>query len=502
MTRHMTPEEFRRYGRQVVDWIADYQERVGALPVLARVAPGELRAALPPHPPEQGEPFEVVLADLDRVILPGITHWQHPGFFAYFPANASGPAILGELLSAGLGVQGMLWTTSPACTELETHVLDWLAELLGLPERFRSTGPGGGVIQDTASTSVLVALLAALHRASGGEVGRSGAGSGRYAVYASTEAHSAVLKAVRIAGLGDAALRSVEVDPATLALRPDRLADLLAADRAAGIAPAMVVATVGTTSTTAIDPVPQVGALCRRHGAWLHVDAAYAGAAAVCPELRWTHAGVGEHADSYAMNPHKWLLTNFDCDGFWVADRSALLGALSVLPEFLRDAASETGVVIDYRDWQIQLGRRFRALKLWAVLRWYGAEGLREHIRGHVALAQELAGWVREDPRFELMAPHPLSLVCFRLRGPAGLDGGDEAADAANAELLRRVNGSGAAYLTHTRVRGRHTLRFAIGAIGTERRHVAAAWRLIQATADEPPAEGAATAGALGRPGG
>jgi aromatic-L-amino-acid decarboxylase len=493
MSRHMTPEEFRRYGRQVVDWIADYQQRVEALPVLAQVSPGDVRAALPPHPPEQGEPFEAVLADLDRVILPGLTHWQHPSFFAYFPANSSGPGVLGDLLSTGLGVQGMLWATSPACTELETHVLDWLAELLGLPERFRSTGPGGGVIQDTASTSVLVALLAALHRASGGEVGRSGVGSGRYAVYASTEAHSAVLKAVRVAGLGDAALRSVDADQATLAMRPDRLAELLAADRAAGLIPAMVVATVGTTSTTAIDPVAEIGALCRSHGAWLHIDAAYAGAAAVCPELRWTHDGVGEYADSYAMNPHKWLLTNFDCDGFWVADRSALLGALSALPEFLRNTASETGAVIDYRDWQIQLGRRFRALKLWAVLRWYGAEGLREHVRAHLALAQELAGQMRADARFEVVAPHPLSLVCFRLRG----HGDDERTDAANAELLRRVNGSGAAYLTHTRVRGRHTLRFAIGGTRTEQRHVAAAWRLIQATADEVLAAGALSAGPL-----
>jgi aromatic-L-amino-acid/L-tryptophan decarboxylase len=474
---HMTSEEFRRQGHRVVDWIADYYERIESLPVLSPVAPGEVRAALPAHPPETGEPFERLLEDLDRVVLPGITHWQHPSFFAYFPANGSGPAILGDLLSSGLGVQGMLWATSPACTELESHVLDWLAELLDLPERFRSTGAGGGVIQDTASSSVLVALLAALHRASGGETGRSGVGAGRYTVYASAEAHSAVLKAVRIAGLGDEALRAVEVDPATLALRPDRLAELLAADRAAGRTPALVVATVGTTSTTAIDPVPEIGALCRQHGCWLHVDAAYAGAAAVCPELRWTHDGIGEHADSYAMNPHKWLLTTFDCDAFWVADRSALIGALSVLPEFLRNTASETGLVVDYRDWQIPLGRRFRALKLWAVLRWYGAAGLRAHIRGHVALAQELAGWVAADPRFELMAPRPLSLVCFRLRG----EGAD--ADAATEALLRRLNDSGAVYLTHTRVRGRYTLRLAIGGTLTERRHVAAAWDLVRTMA-------------------
>jgi aromatic-L-amino-acid decarboxylase len=471
---HMSPAEFREHGRQVVDWIADYYERVESLPVLARVQPGDVRAQLPAHPPERGEPFEAVLADLDRVIMPGVTHWQHPSFFGLFPANASGPGILGDLLSSGLGVVGMLWTTSPACTELETHVLDWLAELLGLPERFRSTGPGGGVIQDTASTATLVALLAALHRVSGGEVGEAGVGAGRYAVYGSAEAHSALLKAVRMAGLGAAALRLVEVDDATLALRPDRLAELLAADRAAGTTPALVLATIGSTSTTAIDPVPEIGALCREYGAWLHIDAAYAGAAAICPELRWTHAGVAEHADSYAMNAHKWLLTNFDCDAFWVADRAALVGALSVLPEFLRNPASDTGAVIDYRDWHPQLGRRFRALKLWAVLRWYGAEGLREHVRRHVALAAELAGLVSADPRFELAAPHPFGLVCFRLAGDV---------DEPTAELHRRLNASGELFLTHTKVRGRYTLRLAIGGTLTERRHVEAAWHRIQATA-------------------
>jgi aromatic-L-amino-acid decarboxylase len=472
----MTPAEFRQHGRQVVDWIADYYERIESLPVAAQVEPGEIGSQLPAHPPEHGEPFEAVLADLDRVIVPGLTHWQHPSFFGLFPANTSGPGILGDLLSSGLGVVGMLWATSPACTELETHVLDWLAQLLGLPERFRSAGPGGGVIQDTASTATLVALLAALHRASGGEAGRAGVGVGRYAVYGSAEAHSALVKAVRMTGLGATALRLVDVEEATLALRPELLADQLAADRAAGIVPAMVLATVGTTSTTAIDPVPEIGRLCQEYGAWLHVDAAYAGAAAICPELRWTHAGVAEYADSYAMNPHKWLLTNFDCDTFWVADRAALVGALSVLPEFLRNAATESGAVIDYRDWHPQLGRRFRALKLWAVLRWYGAEGLRAHVRGHVELAREFAASVTADPRFEVVAPHPLGLVCFRLAGGAE-------ADEATAELHRRLNASGALFLTHTKVRGRYVLRLAIGGTLTERRHVVEAWRQIQQTA-------------------
>jgi aromatic-L-amino-acid decarboxylase len=471
---HMSSAEFRAYGRQVIDWIADYYERIESLPVAARVRPGDVRAQLPAHPPEQPEPFDAVLADLDRVIVPGLTHWQHPRFFGYFPANSSGPGILGDLLSTGLGVQGMLWATSPAVTELETHVLDWFAELIGLPERFRSSGPGGGVIQDTASTSTLVALLAALHRASGGEVGRAGIGAGRYTVYGSVEAHSALLKAVRMVGLGEAALRLVEVDDATLAMRPGRLADLLAADVAAGATPALVLATVGTTSTTAIDPVPEIGALCQRYGAWLHVDAAYAGAAAICPELRWTHAGVAEYADSYAMNPHKWLLTNFDCDTFYIADRAPLVGALSVLPEFLRNAATDAGTVIDYRDWHPQLGRRFRALKLWAVLRCYGATGLRAHIRRHVAMAADFAGWVAADPRFELVAPHPLSLVCFRLAGPT---------DEPTTDLHRRLNAGGTLFLTHTRVRGRYTLRLAIGGTRTEPRHVAETWAAIQAAA-------------------
>jgi aromatic-L-amino-acid/L-tryptophan decarboxylase len=470
----MTPEEFRRYGREVVDWIARYLERVESLPVRSPLAPGEVRAQLPPHPPEQGEPFDALLADMDRVVVPGLTHWQHPSFFGYFPANASGPAVLGDLLSSGLGVQGMLWETSPACTELEQHVLDWLVELLDLPERFRSAGPGGGVIQDSASSATLVALLAALHRASGGEVGRSGVGSGRYAVYASTQAHSALEKAVRMAGLGAAALRLVDVDPDTLALDAGALRARVAADVAAGVTPVMAMAAVGTTSTTAFDPVAAIGEVCREFGMWLHVDAAYAGVAAVCPELRWVNDGVGEYADSYCTNPHKWLLTNFDADAFWVADRAALVGALSVLPEFLRNRASDSGAVVDYRDWQVPLGRRFRALKLWAVIRWYGAQGLRDHIRSGVDAAQHFAAQVAADRRFELVAPHPLSLVCFRLRGP----------DGPNETLLHRLNDSGTLYLTHTRVRGAFTLRLAVGATLTQPRHVEAAWDTIRTTAD------------------
>ncbi|MBO0814923.1 MAG: aminotransferase class V-fold PLP-dependent enzyme [Actinobacteria bacterium] len=468
----MTPEEFRKHGRQVVDWIADYWERVESLPVRSQAEPGEVRRRLPAHPPERGEPFEALLADMDRVVLPGVTHWQHPRFFAYYPANASGPAVLGDLLSSGLGVQGMLWATSPACTELEQLTLDWLAELLGLPGRFGSDGPGGGVIQDTASSSVLVALAAALQRASSGSVRADGAG-GRYAVYASAEAHSAIDKAVVIAGLGERALRKVEVDPHTQAMDPRQLRRLVEADTAAGVTPVMVMATVGTTSTAAIDPVGAIGEICREHGIWLHVDAAYAGVAAVCPELRWVNEGA-EYADSYATNPHKWLLTNFDCDAFWVADRADLVAALSILPEFLRNRASESGAVVDYRDWQIPLGRRFRALKLWAVIRWYGAEGLRAHIRRHVDLAAEFAALVRSDDRFELAAPHPLGLVCFRLRAAGPAD-----RDRANLDLMERLNGAGDLYLTHTKVGGGVVLRMAIGGTRTERRHVTQAWQHI-----------------------
>jgi aromatic-L-amino-acid decarboxylase len=465
---HMTPDEFRAYGHAAVDRIADYWETVAEHPVLSRSAPGDVLAALPEHPPEQGEPFDAVLADLDRIVLPGLTHWQHPSFFGYFPANASGPAVLGDLLSSGLGIQGMLWSTSPAATELETRVLDWLAELLDLPSRFRSHG----VIQDSASSAALVAVVAALHRAGGGAVDHEGVRR-PYTVYTSTQAHSSLEKAVRIAGIGTDHLRLVEVDRA-LAMDPHHLRRLVEADLAAGFLPALVMATIGTTSTTAVDPLPEIGALCREHGIWLHVDAAYAGAAALCEELRWSHAGV-EYADSYCMDPHKWMLTNFDCDAFWVADRATLVGALSVLPEYLRNAASESGAVIDYRDWQVPLGRRFRALKLWSVLRWYGATGLREHVRTGVAQAQRLAGWIRADERFEIVAPHPFGLVCFRLRGY----------DVPNEELLARLNASGDLFCTHTRVRGAFTLRMALGGTQTRDEHVELAWKRIAATATE-----------------
>ena len=389
------------------------------------------------------------------------------------PVNVSGPSVLGELLAAGLGTQGMLWSTGPACTELETHVLDWLVEALGLPERFRSEGPGGGVIQDTASSAALCALLAARERATGGGANRDGC-DGSLTCYVSTETHSSVVKAVRIAGLGDANLRAIPVDD-TFAMRPDALATAIRQDLAAGKRPLFACATVGSTGSHAIDPVRAIGEVCRTHGVWLHVDAAHAGAAAVCPEFRPLLNDGLDLADSYCFNPHKWLLTNFDCDAFWVADRAALIRALSILPEYLRNAATESGAVIDYRDWQVPLGRRFRALKLWLVLRWYGLAGLRRVIREHVDLAREFAGWVRDDPDWELVLPPPLSLVCFRHR----------AGDDFNARLLERVNAAGRVMLTHTRLAGRYVLRLSVGQARTTREDVALAWdELRRAAAD------------------
>ncbi|MFM8785086.1 MAG: pyridoxal-dependent decarboxylase [Phycisphaerales bacterium] len=465
------PFDFRKHGHAMVDWIADYLDRVERFPVQSTVAPGWVRSQLPAHPPEHGEPWDRIAADVDRVILPGITHWQSPNFFGYFPANSSGPAILGELLSAGLGVQGMLWSTSPACTELEAHVMDWLAGMLGLPAHFHSGGPGGGVIQDTASSATLCALIAARERATGFAGTRDGLqapGSPRLVAYATADAHSSIEKDVRIAGLGAANLRTVPMR-ADRAMDPAALARMMDEDRAAGRVPFFCVAAVGTTGTHAVDPLPELGPACARHGAWLHVDAAHLGIAALCPEFRDIHAGL-EHADSYCVNPHKWMLVNFDCDAFWVRDRAALVQALSVLPEYLRNSATESGKVIDYRDWQVPLGRRFRALKLWFVIRHEGTEGLRALVRRHVALAARLRARVAEDPALELVHPTPWSLVCFRAR----------AGDDATARIQSRVNDGGRAFITHTRVDGHLVLRVSIGAPTVAERHVDALWDLIR----------------------
>ena len=466
-TFHMTPDAFRRHGHAVVDWIADYYTRIESFPVLSRAEPGQIRASLPADPPAKGEPFPAMLADIEKLILPGVTHWQSPNFYAYFPSNASGPAILGDLLSSGLGVQGMLWATSPACTELETHVLDWLVRMLDLPEKFLSTSSGGGVIQDTASSASLCALLAARERATNFASNARGC-DGKLVAYTSSQAHSSLEKGAQIAGIGREHLRTIEVDE-NFAIQPEALTRQIAQDRSAGLIPFFVCATVGTTSSNAIDPVPEIGRICRENNLWLHVDAAMSGTAALCPEFRHIHAGL-EFADSYCFNPHKWMFTNFDCDCFYVADRKTLIQTLSVLPEYLRNKATETGAVIDYRDWQIPLGRRFRSLKLWFVIRHYGVEGLQHHIRRHIEMAQNFAAWVKKDDRFELAAPVPLNLVCFRHKG------GDES----NQTLMDRLNRSGDLYLTHTRLNNRMTLRLCVGQTNTTSHHVERAWKRIQ----------------------
>jgi aromatic-L-amino-acid/L-tryptophan decarboxylase len=464
---HMTPDEFRRYGHAVVDWIADYHARIESFPVLSQANPGQIRAKLPANPPAHGEPFDDVLKDVGELILPGITHWQSPNFFAYFPCNASGPAILGDLLSSGLGVQGMLWSTSPACTELETHVLDWLVEMLGLPVKFLSSSAGGGVIQDTASSAALCALLAARERATNYSSNQNGA-DGRIVAYVSTQTHSSLQKAAMIAGIGVSNLRQIEVDE-NFAMRPDALARQIEADENAGLLPCLVCATVGTTSSNAMDPIPEIARIAKQHDLWLHVDAAMSGTAALCPEFRHLQNGV-EFADSYNFNPHKWMFTNFDCSCFWVANRSALIRTLSILPEYLRNRATESGAVIDYRDWHVQLGRRFRSLKLWFVIRHYGVEGLQHHIRRHVQLAQQFADWIRNDDDFELAAPAPLNLVCFR----------HKAGDATNQTIMDRLNQSGDLFLTHTKLNGKLTLRLCVGQTHTEAPHVERAWKRIR----------------------
>ena len=464
--------EFRDELARLGAWITDYYARLPDLPVLSRATPGAVRAALPASAPDAPEPFAALLADLDRVIVPALTHWQSPNFFAYFPANASAASMEAELLSAALGVQGMLWLTSPACTELETHVLDWLAEACALPDVFRSQGAGGGVLQDSASSAVLCALLAARERASGGQGNELGYAGGLVA-YGSTQAHSSLDKAVMIAGLGRRQLHKVAAD-GRHALDPADLARRIAADRAAGLTPAFVCATVGTTSSLACDPLREIGRICRAEQIWLHVDAAMAGSAALLPEHRGLFDGL-ESADSYCFNPHKWLLTNFDCSAFYVARRSDLIAALSVTPAYLQNDATGSGAVIDYRDWQIPLGRRFRALKLWFVLRRYGLSGLRALLRLHVALAADFAACVATDARFELVAPVTLNLVCFRYRG----------SDDDNRRLQRMLNDSGRLFISHTELAGQHVLRVCVGQGATRAPHVEAAWREIAAAAGE-----------------
>ena len=467
----MDPEAFRREAQALVEWIAAYLDGSERYPVLSRAAPGEVRGALPAHPPTSGASFDEIFRDFERVIVPGLTHWNHPGFFAYFAISGSAPGVLAEFLSAALNVQAMLWRTSPAATELEEVTLGWLRQLLGLPDAFE------GVIYDTASVSTLHALAAARQRAAPDTRTRGMAGRSdlpALAVYASAQSHSSVDKAVMTLGLGLDAIRKIPVDD-RFRMRVDALRAAIAADRAAGVKPMAVVATLGTTSTTSVDPVEEIANALASDPIWLHVDAAYAGAAALAPGMRDVMAGC-ELADSVVMNPHKWLFTPFDLSAFYCRRMDEVRAAFSLTPDYLRTPEADSGVR-NLMDTGVQLGRRFRALKLWAVLRYFGSEGIGERIAGHMRLAQRFAGWVDESPRFERLAPVPFSVVCFRAR-PEGGDG-DQDLDALNERLLDAVNATGEVFLSHTRLNGTYALRLAIGHIRTEERHVRRAWEIL-----------------------
>ena len=458
---HMAPDEFRRHGYAMVDWIAEYLEGVGDRRIVSEVSPGDIRSRLPDRAPERPEPFPDIMRDLDEIVMPGVTHWQSPGWFAYFPANSSPPAVLGEMAAAGLAVQGMMWSAGPACTEIESQMMDWLVDLLGLPQTWKTTGPGGGVIQMSASDSTHTALVVARHRA--------GRPADDQVAYTSEEAHSSIEKGARMAGYGH--FRSVAVDGG-LAMSVPALEAAVEEDLAGGLRPTFVNSSLGTTGTTAVDPIRAVGELARRHGLWHHVDAAYAGSAMICPEFRHHQDGL-ELADSYVFNPHKWMFTNFDCSAFYVADREPLLDALTILPPYLANRASDAGEVIDYRDWHVPLGRRFRALKLWFVLRSYGAEGIRHHIRQHVLLAQKLTATLAADPRFELVAPTPFALVTFR----------HVAGDEATIDLAAAINDSGHSYVTASSLDQRPYIRVSIGQTRTEQMHVDRLWDFIDEAA-------------------
>lgn len=466
-------KSFRKHGHELIDWVADYMETVETYPVMSRSKPGEVRAALPPDPPNKGEAMKEIIEDLDRIIMPGITHWQHPNFFAYFPANTSGPSILAELVSAALGVNAMVWQTSPAATELEEVVMDWLRRMLDLPEEFR------GVIQDTASVSSVCALLAARERLSGFEINEKGfpvwpAGEAMR-VYTSTEAHSSIEKGARIAGFGGANVVRIPVD-GKYAMDPEALEKAIEKDLTAGLKPCCICATVGTTSSTALDPLTDIGEIARFHNIWFHIDAALAGSAAILPEKRSILDGV-ELADSFVFNPHKWLFTNFDCSAFFVKDPATLIKVFSIDPEYLKTGRDSE--VTNYRDWGIQLGRRFRALKLWFVIRYYGVDGIRDRLRAHLKLAQEFRSWVEDDPDFELLAPVHVNTVCFRFRPGKGRTG-EKKLETLNREIMDGINSSGKIYITHTRLAGRFCLRVSIGQTYTTREHVTGAWELIR----------------------
>jgi aromatic-L-amino-acid/L-tryptophan decarboxylase len=462
----MNAEDFRRYGHQVVDWIAGYLSHPERYPVLSQNEPGDLKNALASAAPEHGEAMEAMLADLDRLIVPGVTHWNHPGFFAYFATSGSAPGILGEMIAAAFNVNAMLWRTSPSATELEEVTLEWLRQMIGLPESF------GGVIYDTASISTLCAIAAAREAVLGLRVREDGLGvtGAKLRMYASEHVHSSVDKSAITLGIGQSGLRKIATDP-EYRMDPDALARAIEEDRENGWRPFCVVATTGTTSTTSIDPVAAIADICEREGLWLHVDAAYGGSAAVVPEMRWVLEG-SDRADSLVVNPHKGLFVPVDLSVLFCRKMEVLRAAFSLVPEFLR--TGEGDEVKNFMDYGPQLGRRFRALKFWFVMRYFGVEGLRSRIRSQIALAREFAEWVDQSEDFEMLAPVPFSLVCFRAR-PGGVS--DESVlDAVNERLMEEVNRRGKVFLSHTRLHGRLTLRLAIGNIRTTREHVKLAW--------------------------
>ncbi|MBM3813117.1 MAG: amino acid decarboxylase [Acidimicrobiia bacterium] len=457
----MTPEEFRRFGHEVVDWIADFRASIRDYPVLARTRPGEVADALPPSGPEHGEPMDLILADFRRLIVPGMTHWNHPGFMAYFATSGSGPGILGELLTAALNVNGMVWKSSPSATELEQVTLDWLRQWMGLPAGLF------GTIYDTASTATMHAIMAAREMAAPEERGRGN--WEKLTLYCSEQAHSSVEKGAVAAGIGQERVRKIAVDE-KFRMRADALEEAIRADKAAGLKPFCVVATVGTTGVAAIDPVPEIAGITERHGIWLHVDAAYGGSAAIVEEMRHVMAG-SERADSMVVNPHKWLLTPVDCSVFYTRRPEIVRRAFSLVPEYLR--TEEDPRAVNMMDYGVPLGRRFRALKLWFVMRSYGRVGLACIIRRHMEIAREFAGWVEQDERFEVMAPVLFSLVCMRYRG----------ADEQNTKLLEEINQSGKAFLSPGQVQGKKVLRVAIGNYGTEKEDLVRLWQLAREAA-------------------
>lgn len=468
----MTPQQFRQYAHQLADWMADYLENISQYPVKAQVKPGHILKQLPEKPPEHAERFEQIMLDFTTFILPGITHWQHPSFFAYFPANSSYPSVLAEMLTATMAAQCMLWDTSPAAAELEERMLDWLKQLTGLPHTLH------GTIYDGASTATLSAVLAAREQASSYLVNENGFEQATpvFRVYTSAEAHSSVEKAVKVAGIGRKNVVKIPVDNA-FRLIPQALGQAIESDLANGFTPLCVVATLGTTGCTAIDPLQSIAPICARYKLWLHVDAAYAGTALLLPEYRWMIKGI-EQADSFVFNPHKWMFTNFDCSAFYVKDKDALLKTYSILPEYLKTAHKD--LVNNYSEWAPQLGRRFRALKLWFVLRSYGVHQLQEKLRHHINLAHSLSHQMKQHPLIEIVAPVTLNLICFRVLIPS-LSSDLQQLNALNEKLLYHLNQSGKMYLSHTKLNGMYTLRMVIGQTNVEKKHITEAWELIQA---------------------